>query len=331
MKRVPVIASVLLVFATALHAASPKRAAAPVPDFWYVVPGETPVAGDKISRLVQGIVVPASVRPTVQTTPAGSIIAWQRPDGTRQSFVIQGLSSFSFESGPIAQTTYVRFFPELIYRQPPRSCCSCASWLNSEESVERLACVGGCSGCGCEGCICSPRTPCPIAPEMQLTLVAHNDAANTMTFSKLDGMGAITLGSRGDSAVQFHGRNVAAAMSPTGATVISDPESITLPGGVADRSLLRDDKAFFAWSSPDASVILEQPRSMPPPSFHDGTIDLGVQPVLGRSRSAMPRVRAPMMDECSVCGTHPNSVADLDIFECVPGDSVCYRCITWTC
>ncbi len=310
---------------------APALQAAPAPDFWYVVPGETSPAGEDDGRLVQGIVIPSSVRPTVQTTSAGSIIAWRRADGTRQSFAIQGMSSFTFEPGPIANTTHVRFFPEIIFEQPPRSCCTCASWMNSVESVERLSCVAGCSGCGCEGCICSPRTPCPISPEGRLTLVAHDDAAKTLTFSKSNDTDTITMGSGGNGGVQFKGRQVKATMSSTGEVVIHGPESITLPGALANRGRVRDDKAFFAWSSPYASVILEQPRSLPAPSFHDGTIDLNDPKAGGQAISAKRHAVAPVADECSVCGTHPNSKADLEIYDCVPGDSVCYRCITWGC
>jgi hypothetical protein len=152
-----------------------------------------------------------------------------------------------------------------------------------------------------------------------------------MTFTKFDGAGSITLGGRDNGGVQFKGRHVTATLSPTGETVIHGPESITLPGAVANRARVRDDKAFFAWSSPHASVILEQPRSLPAPSFHDETIDLLVPKALGQASSPKRPTVAPLLDECSVCGTHPNSKADLDLFDCVPGDSVCYRCITWTC
>jgi len=305
--------------------------AAPVPDFWYVVPGEATSAGYAAGRLVQGVVIPSSVHPTVQTTPAGTVIAWRRADGTRQSFAVQGMSSFTFEPGPIANTTHVRFYPEITYEQPPQSCCSCASWINSVESVERLACVAGCSGCGCEGCICSPGRPCPVTPEGRLILVVHNDPAKTMTFTKDDGAGSITLASRDNGAVQFKGRHVTATMSPTGETEIHGPESITLPGAIANRARIRDDKALFAWSSPYATVILEQPRSMPAPLFHDETIVLGGPATEGQTNTPKRPTVTPVLDECSVCGTHPNSKADLDLFDCVPGDSVCYRCITWTC
>jgi len=323
MKRLFSISSAVLLVATALQAA-------PAPDFWYVVPGDTPSAEAAEGRLVQGIVVPTTVQPTIQTTPSGSIIAWRRPDGTRQSFVIQGMSTFTFAPGPMANTTHVLFHSKLVYEHPTRSCCSCASWLNSVESVERLDCVAGCSGCGCEGCICSPGTPCPTEPEGRLTLVAHDPPGKAMTFAKSNGTDTITLGG-GDGGVRFKGRHVTATMSPTGETVIHGPESITLPGAVASRARLTDDQAFFAWSSPYASVILEQPRSMLAPLFHDDTIDLGVPAAVEKANSSKRRAVAPVLDECSVCGTHPNSKADLDLFDCVPGDSVCYRCITWTC
>lgn len=329
MKRCLVISFAFLIVATVVHAAPPKRVAAPNPDFWYVVPGEAPPVG--ASSMVRGIVVPTSVRPTVQTTPAGSVISWTRPDGTRQSFVVEGVSSFTFEAGPLTGTTYVPFQRSRRLTNDPNSCCSCASWQNSVESLERLTCVAGCQGCGCEGCICSPGLPCPISPEGSLTLVAHNDSANTLTFAKSNGTDAITMGGRGDEGVQFKGRHVTATMIPTGETVIRGPESITLPGGVAERGRITNDKAFFAWSSPYASVILEQPRSMPAPSFEDETIDLNVPAAVGPASSIRRPGVVPMLDDCRICGTHPNSVGDLDIYDCVPGDSVCYRCITWRC
>ncbi len=329
MKRLVVISFLLFIVASVLQAAPPKRVAAPTPEFWYVVPGEARAAD--ATAVVRGIVVPTSVRPTVQTTPAGSVISWKRPDGTRQSFVVEGVSSFTFESGPLTGTTYVPFQRSRHLVNDPNSCCSCASWQNSVESIDRLACVAGCLGCGCEGCICSPGLPCPTAPEGSLTLVAHNDVAKKMTFVKSNEIDTITMGGRGDAGVQFKGRHVTATMTPMGETVIRGPESITLPGGIAERSRVRDDKAFYAWSSPYASVILEQPQSMPAPLFHDGKIDLNVPAVAGRANSTRRPTIAPVMDDCRVCGTHPNSVADLELYDCVPGDSVCYRCITWRC
>ena len=168
MKRLLSISSALLIAATALSAAPPKRVAAPAPDFWYVAPGETEASG--ASAMVQGIVVPTSVRPTVQTTPAGSVISWRRPDGTRQSFVVEGVSSFTFEPGPLTGTTYVPFGKRKHLQYAPDSCCTCASWQNMVESVEQLGCVPGCTGCGCEACICSPTSPCPGVAAGGMTL-----------------------------------------------------------------------------------------------------------------------------------------------------------------
>jgi hypothetical protein len=281
--------------------------AAPAPDFWYVVPGEAKAAGANVE--VRGIVVPTAVRPTVQTTPAGSVISWRRPDGTRQSFVVQGVSSFTFAPGPLAGTTYVPFQRSKVLEHDPRSCCSCASWQNMVESVELLACVPGCNGCGCEGCICSPTYPCPSGPRDVMTLVSHNDPATTMTF-----------------------RNAGAAdVTSAEALGIRGPDSITLSGRVESRVAVRGDRALFAWSSPSASVILEQPRTLPVPSFRDGTIDLSAPSVGAPAIASKRHAIEPVMDRCTACGTHPNSQADLDIFDCVPGVSVCYRCVSWEC
>jgi hypothetical protein len=313
-----------LVLAGVLHAA-------PAPDFWYVVPGGESVTEADASRLVQGIVIPTKVRPTIQTTPAGSAITWRRPDGGRQSFVIQGMSSFTFEPGPIADTTHVNFKAKIIYERPPHSCCSCASWLNSVESLEMLACVPGCNGCGCEGCVCSPGLPCPIEPYGRTTLVAHGGSGERLTFAKSFDTDTITLDSHESGPARFSGCHLTATMSESGVTEIHGAESITLPGAIENRGRVTGDKAFYAWSTPSAALILEQPRSKPAPSFHDGTIEFNVPTATGLTIPGKRPTLEPRTSECSVCGTHPNSQADLEIYDCVPGTYVCYRCITWTC
>ena len=328
MHRLLAIVSASLLVATAVQAAPPMRDAAP-PDFWYVVPDETSASG--ASGLVRGIVVPSSATPTVQTTPAGSVISWRRPDGTQQSFVVQGISSFTFEPGPLAGTTYVPFGRRKHLQYAPDSCCTCASWQNSVESVEALSCVPGCIGCGCEGCICSPTYPCPEAAIAGMTLVAHNGPGPTMTFGRSGANDGITIVRKGRAAVRFHGKHLAANVTSQGETEINNPDSITLPGRVATRASIRGDKALFAWSSSDASVILEQPQSMPAPSFQGGTIDFDAQPADAPTTTAKRLEVEPVMDRCRVCGTHPNSTADLDIYDCVSGDSVCYRCVSWEC
>ena len=328
MKRLLAIAFALLIVATALQAAPPEREAAP-PDFWYVVTDETPATS--ASGLVRGIVVPSSATPTVRTTPAGSVISWPRPDGARQSFVVQGVSSFTFEPGPLAGTTYVPFGRRKHLQYAPDSCCMCASWQNSVESVEALSCVPGCIGCGCEGCICSPTSPCPESAIGGMTLAAHKGSGPTMTFGKSGTTDGITIVNHGRTAARFHGKHLSANVTSNGETVINSPDSITLTGRVATRAAVRGDKALFAWSSPDASVILEQPQSMPVPSFQGGTIDFNSQPADAPTTTAKHLEVYPAMDRCRVCGTHPNSTSDLDIYDCVPGNSVCYRCVGWEC
>jgi hypothetical protein len=322
MKRLPLFACVVLFVATVLKAS-------PVPDFWYVLPDETSAAS--ASRLVRGIVIPSSVNPTVETTPAGSVVSWHRPDGTRQSLVVQGVSSFTFERGPLVGTTYVPFGRSRQLEYTPDGCCSCASWQNSVESVEALSCVVGCNGCGCEGCICSPTFPCPGGPGGAMTLVANNDSTAIMTFGRSGANKNITVLGRGRASVRFQGRHLAGTANSKGETVINEPDSIVLSGTVAARAAVRGDRALFAWSSPTASVILEQPRSMPAPSFHDGAIDFDTPPDDGPATMAKHLEVAPVTERCKACGTHPNSDADLDIYDCVPGNSVCYRCVSWEC
>lgn len=322
MKGLSLFACSMVLVATVLQAA-------PVPDFWYVVPDETPATG--ASALVRGLVVPSSLNPTVQTTPAGSVISWSRPDGTHQSLVVQGVSSLTFEPGPLAGTTYLPFGKRKHLQYAPDSCCTCASWQNMVESVEQLGCVPGCTGCGCEACICSPTSPCPGLAAGGMTLVAHKGLGPTMTFGNAGATDGITIVNHGRTAARFDGRHLAANVTSNGETVINNPDSITLPGRVATRASIRGDKAFFAWSSPDASVILEQPQSMPPPSFQGGTIDFNSRPVDAPTTTARHLEVDPVMDRCRACGTHPNSSADLDIYDCVSGDSVCYRCVSWEC
>jgi hypothetical protein len=331
MKGLPQFACVAVLVATALQAAPPKREAAPVPDFWYVVPDGAAAAAAAEGELVRGIVIPSSVSPTVRTTPTGSVISWRRPDGTRQSFAVQGVSSFTFEPGPLLGTTYVPFSIGRHLQYAPDGCCACASWLNMTESIERLGCVAGCNGCGCEACICSPTYPCPGGALGAMTLMAHNDPAATMTFGRMGTGRGIEIASRGRDAVSFHGNRLSANLNEQGEIVINNPDSITLPGQVAKSESIRGDQALFAWSSPEASVILEQPRSMPAPSFQGGSIDFNSQREHAPAAGARFLQVEPDTDRCRVCGTHPNSMSDLTIYDCVPGDSVCYRCVSWEC
>jgi hypothetical protein len=329
MKGLPQLACVAAFVATSLHAAPPKRQPAPVPDFWYVVPDASKAAAE--SGLVRGLVIPSSVSPTVRTTSTGSVLSWRRADGTRQSFAVQGVSSFTFEPGPLVGTTYVPFGVSKRLQNDPDSCCTCASWVNMVESIERLGCVPGCSGCGCEACICSPTYPCSGSSSGAITLAAHNDPSATMTFRKTGVTERIEIAPRGREAVSFHGKHVAATLNAQGETVIINPESVTLPGRVAISESIRGDQTLFAWSSPEASVILEQPRSMAAPSFQGGTIDFTNPPDQSPAAIAKRLEAEPVMDRCRVCGTHPNSMSDLTIYDCVPGDSVCYRCVSWEC
>jgi hypothetical protein len=320
MKRLPLFACVVVLSASVLRAS-------PVPDFWYVVPDAAPAAG--ASAKDRGIVIPSSVNPTIETTPAGSVLSWLRSDGSRRSFVVQGLSSLTVEPGPLVGTTYVPFRRSRQLAYDPRGCCACASWENSVESVESLSCVAGCYGCGCEGCICSPTFPCPNGPDGSMTLVAQGGLAPAMRFDDSGARRGVTVLSHGGRDARFLGRNLTTRLTEAGETVIANPESIVLPGRVVSRAEIRGDHALFAWASPGVSVIVEQPRSMRAPSYRDGNIDLGARP---SDAATTKRVAvAPVMDRCSACGTHPNSDSDLDLYDCVPGSGVCYRCVSWEC
>jgi len=327
MTRLFAIATVARLAATVLAAAPSTQG----PDFWYVVPGDASMA--TADAPVRGIVVPTSVTPTVQTSRGGSVISWRRPDGTRQSFVVRGIDAVTFEPGPLRGTIYVPFGtprrPQVI--RPDESCCSCATWLNSVESVEHLSCVAGCMGCYCEGCVCSPTLPCPVSPSTGTTLVANGGRWPVMSFVQSGEEHAVTVAGDNGRAVRFWGRHVSAEILASGDPWITNPDAIELPGRVVSRSAVRGEKALFAWVSPDASVILEQPRSLPAPSLRAGTIEFDREPIAATEAIAKQLAVDPTMDRCRACGTHPNSEADLDLFECVPGFSVCYRCVSWEC
>jgi len=322
MKRLPFLACALVLVGTAAQATA-------VPDFWYVVPDEASVATP--NRLVRGIVIPSAVSPSVETSAAGSAVSWSRPDGTQQSFVVQGASSLTFEPGPLAGTAYVPFHASKRLVYDPRGCCSCASWENSRESVEALSCVVGCNGCGCEGCICSPTFPCPSGPDGSMTLVAHDGVTPTMTFDSSGAKHDVTIVRHGRPAARFSGKNLIAKVTLQGETVISNPDSIALSGRVDSRSTVRGDKALFAWQSQEVAVVLEQRRSMPVPAFHGGAIHFESPSDDAPSTQSKRMQIGPLMDRCSACGTHPNSDSDLDIYDCVPGSGVCYRCVSWEC
>jgi len=326
--------------ATSLHASASKPSRSlvrpagrthVVPDFWYVVSADAPVAAER--SLVRGIVIPTSVEPTVQTTPAGSVLSWERADGTRQSFAVQGLSSFSFKPGPIKGTMLVPFvdarrlqyFPDY----DPKGCCSCASWQDSEESVEWLRCVPGCVGCGCEGCICSPTYPCPTNPFAPVTLRAHNGATPTISFAQRGASDEIAVETRGGNALRFRGERLSVSVAPDGSTEITNPSSIAISGDISTNAIVRGDTALFAWSSQETTVIVEQPKTIAPPAFDHGIIELVPRPGVAPATNAL-RLE-PLSDRCIVCGTHPNSTGDSEKCECVAGSGTCTRCINFAC
>lgn len=324
MSRIAAVLSVVLLAVTMLSAAGATSA----PDFWYVVSDATQAAAK--NRVVRGIVIPSSVKPTVRTKPEGSIVSWMRPDGTRQSVVVRGISSFTFEPGPLKGTTFVPFVEVKRLQHDPMGCCICASWRNMSESFEHMTCEPGCDGCGCEACIC-PSLPCPDGARAGMTLVAHNDPTTVMTLGKSGTADEIAIVHGGNAAVRFHGRHLSADVDSSGQTEINNPESISIPGKAVSRETLRGDRAVFAWSSPQASVIIEQPRTFTAPSFRDGTIELAPRPSDAPTTTSTRLAVDPLAARCQVCGTHPNSWADVDLMECTPGNGTCYRCISWEC
>ena len=122
---------------------------------------------------------------------------------------------------------------------------------------------------------------------------------------------------------------MSARIASDGSTEIVNPESIALSGDIVTNSIVRGDTALFAWSSPETTVIVEQPKAMPAPELEDGTIELSPR------RSDAPATNAlrlePMGDRCIVCGTHPNSDGDSEKCECVAGTQTCTRCINFAC
>jgi hypothetical protein len=164
-----------------------------------------------------------------------------------------------------------------------------------------------------------------------MTLVAEHDTAPAMTFDRTDAANSVTVLARGGPSVRFRGKHLKARVTERGETTIDNPDSIALSGGVVSRATLKGDDALFAWASQGASVILRQHRSMPPPSFHDGVIGLEIQPPEPPKLAAKRIAIGPVMERCSACGTHPDSEADLDLYDCVPGLSTCYRCVSWEC
>jgi hypothetical protein len=164
-----------------------------------------------------------------------------------------------------------------------------------------------------------------------MTLAAENDPSATMRFGESGEQRDVAVANHRQEAVRFHGKNLTARLSATGETVLSNPDSITLSGRVTSRTTVRGNKALFAWRSPWASVILEQNRSMSEPAFRDGVIEFNVASG-DRPATDVKRLEiGPLMDRCSACGTHPNSDSDLDLYDCVPGFGVCYRCVSWEC
>ena len=322
MKRLAVIVSAVLSAMTASYGA---RTSPTVPEFWYVVPATD--SPNEVDDVVRGIVVPASVAPSIKNSPQGSIISWRRLDGTTHSFVVQGVSSLAFERGPLAGTIYIPFRAKRLM-EADSGCCDCITFEDMSDSVEFLACEPGCPGCTCGACICPE--PCPSSPAQGLRLKANNGVGPSVMIGRRGTAQEIGFENHGAIAARFSGSRVLAGIDSRGVTTIENPDSITLSDGFSSRTSIVGDKAHFAWSSPDASIILEQPVTMAAPvvgartiELHPGSVD---RTVLGRYREVQPRVR------CSVCGTYPNHYGDNERMVCLPGTTgTCYRCVSWDC
>jgi len=170
-----------------------------------------------------------------------------------------------------------------------------------------------------------------MGPESVMTLKPHDRSAPMMTIGGSGAAEGLTVFNEGKPGARFRGKRLGAAVSRDGQPVITDPDTITLDGPVRSNSTARGDKALFAWSSAHAAVIVEQPRAMAAPSFGGGTIDLRSVSRDTPGAATDHLKFAPVMDRCSACGTHPNSDGDLEIYDCVPGTAVCYRCVSWEC
>jgi hypothetical protein len=134
-----------------------------------------------------------------------------------------------------------------------------------------------------------------------------------------------------DGAITFRGRHLAVGLD-NGQPSIKNAELIDLPNAVLARSTTRGGKALFAFTSSVASVIIEQPSTLSAPSFSKGAINL--TPIRDPASTPQPTMRfhlEMLSDRCQVCGTHPNSVGDVEIMECISGNSTCYRCVSWEC
>jgi hypothetical protein len=294
-------------------------------DFWYVVSD----AGmqDFSPTRIEGIVIPSGVEQAVQMTAAGAVLAWTRADGTRQSFVVQGVSALDLKPGPLQGTTYIPFTRWLSRDD---SCCACASWNNMVESVEEFSCVPGCTGCGCEACICD-RLPCPGSPGGRLRLVPHADVASSVAFDRSGPAAEIEFRSDNEGLTSFRGNRLIAKVSTSGELILENPDSITIPSGATSRGVVTGESAIYGWSAPGVSVIVEQASRAPAPRFQDGVIDFehSVEP----ESQSMGKVLAfdPDSYRCRICGVHPNSDGDLDRMVCIPGGATCYRCVEFNC
>ena len=87
----------------------------------------------------------------------------------------------------------------------PKSCCSCASWQDSQESVEALSVRGGLRGLWLRRLHLQPHVSMPAGPENVLTLKPDDGSEPTLILD--EARAAITFENRNRMAVTFHRRS----------------------------------------------------------------------------------------------------------------------------
>jgi hypothetical protein len=269
---------------------------------------------------VRGIVLPSTASPTLQTTAEGAAISWRRPAGARDS------SSFALQRlvrawSPTANS--LSFLRRANLEVAPDGCCTLSRSKTAANQLKPSLASRGAQAAGARAASVARRST-PLRSRRSDERPPGNGVGPTLTISGRGRGPSLTFEHRGDRGV-FAGRRPDAKIDPRGVTV-SGSDSITLFGPVTSRS--------------ESAATNHRCRSRPrPPSFSSNprmrfrrsAMERSVfDPTLYAIRPGRPRPE-PTTDRCSACGTHPDSVADTDIYDCVPGNSVCYRCVSWEC
>jgi hypothetical protein len=112
----------------------------------------------------------------------------------------------------------------------------------------------------------------------------------------------ISVGTRDESPVLFRGKRLSAQLQPDGVTEIVNPSSISISGQASNRMIVRGDSALYSWSSPDATLIIEQPKSAVAPSIEH---EPNLRPVSsGEPSLTSVKLQLPM-NVCVICGSTP--------------------------